>query len=230
MRKVKFENNKYYHIYNRGVEKREIFLDDKDFARFIISMRELNNNSKFEERLFIKNKINELKQAKKEPSSKALELGSFLATLPKLVEIICYCLNKNHYHFVLRQLEDNGIKIFMHKLGTGYANYFNIKNKRVGSLFQGPFQAKHIDTAKYLTWCSAYVNGNVEIHKITKAKNYGWSSYRDYLNLINGTICDKMAVMNEFNNIKEYEEFVETVIKDCQERKDAIKDYLKELD
>lgn len=74
------------------------------------------------------------------------------------------------------------------------------------------------------------MNGNVEIHKLVKAKNYQWSSYRDYLNLRYGTLCDKMAVMNEFNNnTKEYEEFVGAVIKDCQERKDAVKEYLAEL-
>ncbi|MFH1187927.1 MAG: hypothetical protein V1688_03660 [bacterium] len=231
MRKIKFENNKYYHIYNRGVDKRNIFLDEKDFTRFIVSMREFNNNSKFEERLFVKNRTNEIKQARKELSSKALELSSFLATLPKLVEIICYCLNQNHYHFVLQQLVDNGIKIFMHKLGTGYANYFNIKYKHSGSLFEGPFQAKYINNVKYFVWLSAYANGNVEIHKLAKAKNYQWSSYRDYLNLRNGTLCDKDIVMNEFNNdVKGYESFVNAVIKDCQERKDAVKEYLKELD
>ncbi|MFH1564867.1 MAG: hypothetical protein ABIC82_03385 [bacterium] len=66
--------------------------------------------------------------------------------------------------------------------------------------------------------------------KFEKNKYYQWSSYQDYLNLRKGTLCDKMAVMNEFNNnTNEYEKFIDTVIKDCQERKDEVKEYLKEL-
>jgi putative transposase len=231
MRKIIFENDKYYHIYNRGVDKRKIFLDEKDFARFIVSIREFNNTSKFEERLFIKNRQNKARETRKELSSKTLELSSFLAALPKLVKIICYCLNPNHYHFILKQLVNNGIETFMHKLGTGYTNYFNTKHKRSGSLFQGPFKAKHINSAKYLAWASAYVNGNVEIHQLTKAKNYKYSSYQDYLGLRNGTLCNKQPVMIEFdNNVGEYERFVEVVIKDSRERKEAIKEYMAELE
>jgi REP element-mobilizing transposase RayT len=222
MRKIIFENNKYYHIFNRGVEKRDIFLDSKDFARFITSIREFN----------VVGSIGSLKE----------ELGRKIRTLsvcgrhsaseskPRLIDIICYCLNKNHFHFILKQQQEFGISQFMLKLTMGYAKYFNIKYSRSGSLFQGPFQAKYIDTAKYLVWCSAYVNSNVEIHKLAKAKNYQWSSYKDYLNLRNGTICDKITVMDEFNNnTREYEEFVEAVIKDCQTRKEAVKKYLNDL-
>jgi putative transposase len=52
-----------------------------------------------------------------------LNLNSFLAELPKFVEIVAYCLNSNHYHLLLKQLQDNGITKFMHKLGTGYTQY-----------------------------------------------------------------------------------------------------------
>lgn len=57
------------------------------------------------------------------------------APQPSLVAFIAYCLNSNHYHFILKQLVDSGISEFMKRLG-GYAKYFNIKYKRVGSLFQ----------------------------------------------------------------------------------------------
>jgi putative transposase len=231
MRRVKFENDNYYHIYNRGVDKREIFLDERDFSRFIKSIRNFNNTSTFAQRLFVKNRQQEAMEAKKELSSKVLELSSFLAALPKLVEIICYCLNPNHYHFILKQLIDNGIEIFMHKLGTGYTNYFNAKYSRSGSLFEGPFKSKHINSASYLAWLSGYVNGNSEIHKIAKAKNHKWSSCQDYLGLRNGTLCNRQIIINEFsNNISEYEKFVEIVVKDSREKKESIKEYLAELE
>ena len=218
MRKFEFQTDEYYHIYNRGVDKRQIFIDENDFIRFLTGMREFNDNSTFEQRL----------QKKKELSSKALELSSFFNQLPKLVKIISYCLNDNHYHFILKQLADKGIKTFMHKLGTGHTNYFNLKYNRSGSLFQGPFKAVHINTNDYLLWLSGYINGNCQIHGLGNAKNYSWSSYKDYLNLRNGTLCDKKPVLEQFKDLNEYEKFVEMIIKDSSERKEEYKKYLLE--
>jgi len=227
MRQIPFVTDNYYHIYNRGVDKREIFLDEKDFTRFIVSMREFNvekpigslYESEFRKRISLE------KEAK-------LPIGS-LASPPRksLVEFVAYCLNPNHYHFIIKQKSDNGIKMFMHKLGTGYTNYFNTKYNRSGSLFQGPFKAKHIDSVKYLTWLSGYVNGNVQIHQIAKAKNHQWSSYQDYLELRKGTLCNKKLVLQEFNNnLQEYEDFVNVVVTDSKDRKTAVKEWLAELE
>ncbi len=103
MRKTEFINDEYYHIYNRGADKREVFGEEKDYLRFLKSMREFNNNSTYEQRVYVKNKIlqNKSENSEKEPSSEASELGSFsefdslmefLSSLPKLVDIICYYL------------------------------------------------------------------------------------------------------------------------------------------
>ncbi len=110
MRNIEFANDEYYHIYNRGVDHRDIFLDDSDNVRFLRSMRIFNNDSTYEERDFILRKMCESK--------------------PKLVEFICYCLNPNHYHFIARQLVESGISKFMQKLNLGYTHYFN-KNMTV---------------------------------------------------------------------------------------------------
>jgi len=90
----------------------------------------------------------------------------------------------------------------------GYANYFNAKSSRSGSLFQGTFQDAHIDTNEYLLWLSGYINGNAEIHKIAKAENYKWCSYLDYLGERNRTLCSKDIILSQFKNLKEYQEFV----------------------
>src|SRR3989344_4384707 len=115
MRKLNFTNQEYYHIYNRGVDKREIFLEDSDYIRFLQYIKQIAN-----------------KDINKSKAGFNL-LGS--------VELICYCLNPNHYHLILKQLRENGIAKFMHFLATAYAMFFNTKYQRNGSLFQGPFKA-----------------------------------------------------------------------------------------
>jgi len=224
MRKTEFSNEEYYHIYNRGVDKREVFGDKKDYSRFLKNMREFNNELTREQRIC---KETELNSEASELSSVSSAMLEFFSSLPKLVEIICYCLNPNHYHFILRQLVDNGIIKFMHKIGTGYPNYFNIKYDHSGHLFQGRFKAKHIDINEYLLWLSGYVNGNAEIHKIAKAENYQYCSYPDYLGSRNGTLCDKEIILSQFKNSEEYRKYVEMVIRESSKRKDMEKYFIE---
>ena len=192
MRKIEFKNNEYYHVYNRGVEKRDIFLEDYDFLRFLKSLKEFNRTdligSIFEQNI----------REKKAP---------FGNPVSKLVEIIAYCVNPNHYHLILKQLEDKGIEKFMHKIGLGYAKYFNNKYKHSGVVFQGRFQAIHIDSNEYLLYLSAYVNKNNFIHGYNKT-DWKYSSLLDYMGKRNGSLCSKEEVLGQFRNAKDYEEFI----------------------
>ncbi len=228
MRNIKFQTGEYYHIYNRGVDKREIFMDESDYLKFLINLRLFNNNSKKEERDFVSRKAQEKKIKEKELSSGYPELSSFLEKLPKLVSIICYCLNPNHYHFILKQLVKDGISKFLHKLDLGYTHYFNQKHYRTGSLLHGTYRDVHITTNEYLIYLSAYINGNIEIHKIAKAEDWPWGSYKDYLALRNGTLCNKNIILDGFENINEYKDLVNVVIKESRECKDEIKKYFLE--
>lgn len=207
MRKIKFANDEYYHIYNRGVDKRDIFMEEKDIKRLLIFLSE------------------SLVEKNKEVRPLSRRSNLFLGNL---VELICYCLNPNHYHLILKQLEDNGVSKFMKSFGTSYTMFFNQKYNRSGSLFQGKFKAVHIETNEYILWLSGYINGNAEIHKIAKADNYLWSSYQDYLGLRNGTLCNKEIILSQFKNINEYKEYVEMVIKESGRRKDGMKEYVLE--
>ena len=150
-----------------------------------------------------------------------------LSDFGKLVEIICYCQNPNHYHLILKQLTENGITLFMRKMGTGYTNYFNKKHNRSGSLFQGKFKSVHINTNEYLLWLSGYVNGNAEIHKISEAKDYRWCSYQDFLGKRNGTLCNKEIILSQFKNLAEYKKYVEMTIKESSKRKDMEKYFIE---
>ena len=126
-----------------------------------------------------------------------------------LVEIVAYCFNPNHYHFILRQIEDDGIKKFMHRLGTAYTMYSNKRYKRSGSLFQGRFKAIHIDSNEYLLYLSAYVNQNHFIHG-SEDKGWKYSSLAEYKKLHNGNvhICNVDSVMKQFEDVEGYLEFL----------------------
>lgn len=221
MRKVQFVNNEYYHIYNRGVDKRPVFLDEEDYLKFIRGLKDFNNKSYYEERAAMVRKYG------------FKELSSFLEKVEKVVQVLVYCLLPNHFHLILKQIMENGISNILHKIGTGFTNQFNKKYERSGSLFQGPFRAIHIETNDYLLWLSGYVNGNSEIHGIGNAEEYRWSSYRNFLGLDdNDIISDKEIILSQFWKLekhKGYEKFVKTVIKESRERKDMERYLLEEI-
>lgn len=218
MRKINFANGEYYHIYNRGVDKRDVFCTDKDYARFLESTREFNN---IEPTISLRDR-RELKNRGLAPGKSGAK------PLLKLVEINCYCFNPNHFHFMIKQLSDGGISEFMKRLGGGYTSYFNKTYERSGSLFQGAFKAVHIDTNEYFLWLSGYINGNAEIHKVPDAKNYKWCSFPDYMEMRTGNLCRKEKILSQFLNINEYKNYVDMVIKESGKRKDAEKYYLED--
>ncbi|KKT28000.1 hypothetical protein A3G55_03380 [Candidatus Giovannonibacteria bacterium RIFCSPLOWO2_12_FULL_44_25] len=194
MRKIKFVNGEFYHICNRGVDKRKIFGNQYDIQRFSQSMEEFNTINpigSLYESSFLNDKIRAKRKAK------------------RLVNFIAYCLNPNHYHLILEQLIENGISQFMHRLNGGYTWYFNKKYQRSGSLFQGRFKATHIDSNEYLLHVSAYVNLNFKIHQLggsaAKLVKSSWEEYADDQKL---GLCKKNIILDQFNSVKEYKAFV----------------------
>jgi len=153
VRKQSIVTGEYYHIYNRGVDKRDIFSDKLDVHRFIESVCEFNKIDGI-------GSLTNLRKTRIE--SKALS--------KPLVAIVAYCFNPNHFHFILKQLVDGGIAKFMQKLQGGYTYYFNIRNTRTGSLFQGTFKAHLMNNENYFQKMLGYVNNNNEIHDIPKSK------------------------------------------------------------
>ena len=212
MRKIIFANDECYHVYNRGVDKRKIFLIPSDFKRFLLGIDEFND-----ENLTVSLRDKQNTHSRSHASGK-----------DSLVEVIAYCLNSNHYHFILKQLKERGIERFMHRLGTSYSKYFNIKNERSGTLFQGPFKAIHIDSNEYLLYLSVYVNANNFIHGYSKDKNWKFSSLLDYIGERNERICKKELVLSQFRNKKDYEEFLNKNALHLKEKKELEKYLLEE--
>src|SRR3989344_879208 len=155
MRRQSIVIGEYYHIYNRGVDKRDIFIDKKDIERFVESMLEFNQIE------IIISLANLRKSNQIVPKA--------LSENP-LVSICAFCLNPNHFHFVLKQLVDGGIAKFMQKLQGGYTYYFNVKNSRTGSLFQGTFKSQLMNNENYFNKIIGYTNKNYQIHNIPKNK------------------------------------------------------------
>lgn len=171
MRKEPLVTGEYYHIYNRGVDKRDIFGDTHDLERFKESMREFNHV----DRIF------SLQSIRKSDSGLVAIIDESKNRSP-LVAFVSFTVNPNHFHFVLKQLVDGGISEFMHRLSGGYTSYFNKKNNRTGSLFQGTFKSKHCDNDAYFRKIFAYTNENNLVHDIPESKQHLiFSSAHEYL-------------------------------------------------
>lgn len=202
-RKTAFETGECYHIFNRGTDKREIFLDAGCYERFLLSLRLMNDKNN--------GLMAAWKNFHKVNSNVILEefLKQSVKKIEPIVDIIAYCLNPNHYHLILKQIRNKGIEEFMQKIGNGYAKYFNKKNDRSGVLFQGPFKSIHVDSNEYLLYVSAYVNKNNFIHGYETGDKWKYSSFSEYLSQTKEEICKKEIVLGQFKNIDEFKEFTD---------------------
>ena len=219
MRKEKFIDGEFYHVYNRGTDKRQIFLDEYDYNRFLQSMDEFNTLQpigSIYENSFVKKKIERL-------------LGNRTSKYKKLlVKIVCYCLNFNHFHLILQQEVKNGISEYLKRLAGGYTKYFNNKQQRTGVLFQGKFKAKHVSSNEYLLHLSAYVNLNDQLHTNQNytSKKENKSSWYQYIKTGDSPKikCSSEIILDQFKNKKEYELFAQDSLKTIKERKQQDKE------
>lgn len=176
-RKIEFSVGEYYHLYNRGVEKRDIFLDNSDRERFLRLLR-LSNGSK----PYVFRDVQDIPLGDIDVGERKVAVGA-------------YVLMPNHFHILVKEIQESGISGFMEKLMTGYSKYFNRKRTRVGPLFQSRFKAEHVGRDEYLKYLFAYIHLNPVkllepkwneegIRNSARAKNYleryRYSSYLDY--------------------------------------------------
>ena len=133
-----FAPDSYYHVYNRGVAKQKIFLDQTD-KRYFLKLLDRHLN----------------------PKSKIMNKSGFSYKKFDNVELNCYCLMGNHFHFLI-YVSDNpyALSEFMKSIGTAYTMYFNLKYKRVGPLFQGTYKASRITNDAYLLHITRYIHRN----------------------------------------------------------------------
>jgi len=138
----------------------------------------------------------------------------------RLVKFITYCLNSNHYHFILQQVTNGGISEFMKRLGGGYTWYFNNKYNRSGVLFQGTFKSKHVNTNEYLLHLNAYVNLNDRVHRLGgETAKLCKSSWDEYTKKAANDFCEKQIILRQFQSKHEYKKFAESSLADILEKK-----------
>lgn len=209
-RNIKFAPEEFYHLYNRGTEKRDIFSTKADYDRFIALLYLCNGSNIVDLKL----------QGRTLYDVQRIDKGE------TLLDICAYCLMPNHFHFLVREKSDNGISRFMQKLTTGYTMYFNKLNDRTGALFQGKFKAKHAQDDNYLSYLISYIHLNpVKIIEpgwkedgiINQKKaqefleKYNYSSFADYSgeNRIEKIILNKDALPEYFETPKDFKDNIE---------------------
>ena len=146
-RRLEISIGEYYHLYNRGTDKRVIFMDSHDYKRFTALLYACNSTEPV-------NIANHFQKGRS-----FLDLFE-IEREDQLVDIVAYCLMPNHFHLLVREKVSGGTEKFMRKLLTGYSMYFNSKNKRTGTLFESRFKAKHAETDEYLRYLFAYIHLN----------------------------------------------------------------------
>lgn len=204
-RKIILASGQIYHVFNRGVAALPIFLDYKSHLRFL----NLVNYYRFSNTPFSFSRLVSLPKEERKKVLTGLREENIIN-----VEILAYCLMPNHFHFLLKQITDKGISVFMKNLQDGYVKYFNIKNERVGPLFQSMFKAVRIETDEQLLHVSRYIHLNPSTAYIVgpeALENYKWSSLVIYLNKESdniGNFVNRKIVMDFFRDGKDYLEFI----------------------
>lgn len=202
-----FTENGIYHVYNRGVEKRDIFLDEQDYAVFLHLL-------KYYLSPINPDKIHPLLEFQKYSVIKPKPL----ANIEKEIELIAFCLMPNHFHLLIKQLTIDGITKLLRRVATTYSIYFNKRYKRAGYLFQGKYKAALVETDSYLLHVSRYIHQNPLELTRTDLFNYPYSSYKYFLGIAHAGWVKPKIILDYFDTSKlqpflkhypSYREFVE---------------------
>ncbi len=208
MRKTKFAPNENYHIYNRGNDKRPIFLDNSDYIRFLFLIIFFQSpsvpfyNISHHVAHYVKHRVFNID----------LQIRIRIVK-ERAVELISFTLMPNHFHILLLEKDKGGISRYMQRILDAYTKYWNTKHQKSGHLFQGPFGAKYIETNEQLLYTSAYIHRNQ--HELSKWHGkealFPWSSYYDYVEKNRwGKLLSTERLLEQFPTTTAYREFVDT--------------------
>lgn len=188
MHKTPLIEGEYYHIYNRGVDKRKVFTNHSEYVRFLAYTYMLNTTEQVSASDFFR--------------YHRAEEAFNIERINPLVSIGAFCLMPNHFHLYITPLVDGGISKFMQRLETAYTKYFNEKHNRTGSLFGGTFKSEHIKSETHAKYLFSYIHlnpaklkdKNWKVHALENwaplqefVEKYQYSSYQEY-------ICDQHLI------------------------------------
>lgn len=194
-RKTYIENG-YYHIYNRGVEKRNIFLDDQDYKVFLSYLK-----------LYLEPPDLQGQALKVAPSH-------HLKNYATDITLLAYCLMPNHFHLLVKQTAFNAMNRFIQSVLTKYSMYFNKKYRRVGPLFQGRYKAVLVENENQFLYLTKYIHRNpLDILPTGPGpEGYPYSSYQNYLHHIHQIWVKPQEILGYFSRTNpslSYKSFVE---------------------
>lgn len=205
MRNIEISVDEGYHIYNRGAHKRITFHDTADYARFLFLILFLQSPFTFDQvsrpvHRFVKHRVFDIAEA---------DVSEIVGE--RYVELLSFCLMPNHFHLIVREIEESGTARYMQRVLNGYTKYYNAKYEASGHLFQGPYKAVHVESNEQLLHLSAYVHRNPRELPGWKDKEhtYAWSSYQDYIDENRwGDLLSTGLILEQFETKNEYHEFV----------------------
>jgi putative transposase len=193
---------------SRGVDKRTIFQEDRDYLRFIHDLfvfNDANPNCNANARF---NRNHD------QPLTSTDIASQYIIRQPRdlIVDLHAFCIMPNHYHLFVSPIKENGLSKFLHKLNVGYAKYFNIKNERKGTLFESRFKRIEINSERHFIHLPYYIHSNPldlfdyrwrerQISDPKKAweflMTYRWSSHLDYAGETNFPFVTQRTFLEE---------------------------------
>ena len=181
------EINQYYHVYNRGADKRPVFLEPQDYSRFI--------------RLF-----DRYLSLLPTPNTH----GGFYPNFSSKVKLVSYCLMPNHFHLLIGVSDQEALGNFMQCLKIAYSRAFNIIRMRTGVLFETRYHARPIESNYDIMNVSRYIHRNATV--LTKDLHaYLYSSIRNYEGGNPYDWLDSAPVMDNFKDASDYRRFIDDV-------------------
>ena len=207
MRKLTFAHNEFYHLHNRGVSDIKLFQDEADFARFLFLILHFQSPTAIHN---ISTTTNSFLRHHRFGISR--EKATKLET-DRSVELISFSLLPQELNLLVRNIEEQYISVYMHRVLMAYGKYYNAKYNRSGHVFDGPFRAKRIKGNEELLATSSYIHNRPKTVPDYAQNNdtYPWSSYRDYVgeNRFPGLLYPKV-ILSQFKTPASYNHFIQT--------------------
>lgn len=205
--------NSFHHIYNRGNDKMNIFLDENDYYSFLGLLEEniLGKKEYFFPKTFV-SPLTSSHMIGKKYVRKLLPTGSF--------ELVCFCLMPNHFHLLVRQVKELKVSKLLSKVCTSYSKRFNKKYGHIGHVFQDQFKSVLVENNNQLLHLSSYIHSNPKVGKLVKdLENWKFSSYLNFINKERYNLCSKNIILEQFSNFKTYKNFVEDSVEKIKSAK-----------
>lgn len=207
MRKVIFVSDEYYHIVNRGSNKQQLFIDSRDYIRFLFLILHLQSpmvlsNIGRQVSHFVKSRAFNISEEEQDEIAKQRE-----------VFLHAFCIMPNHFHLLVSEKNEKGISRYLHRVQTAYGKYFNTRYKVNGHVFQGPFRAVLIEDNEQFLHLTSYIHRNPrELSMWQKTPTtYPWSSYSDFVEASRwSSLLVTNPILEQFSSKNEYNHFVRT--------------------